>query len=327
MKIFRIKEISPYVTLALENIIMHDHDLKGDVLLIYQHDNAIIIGNNQNAYEEINRSFVKENNIKLARRMSGGGAVYHDLGNINFSFITDYDKKGGYERFLTPIIAFLKSLGLDAQFKGRNDVVVNGCKISGNAQYISNNRIVSHGTLLFDVDLTKLSKALNPARIKYESKGIQSVRSRVVNIYDELLNKMTAEEFISRLINYFVKNFKGEFIDIDYAKYQEQLNSLQQKFASEEWIYNKAATFKYKNGAKFTGGILVVKGNIEKGTIKQLVFEGDFLSKKDIHEIEPLFSNVALNEQSILEVLNQIKNLNEYFGTVTKEEIVSLLIG
>ncbi|VDR42502.1 Lipoate-protein ligase A [Mycoplasmopsis caviae] len=205
--------------------------------------------------------------------------------------------------------------------------MVNGCKISGNAQYISQNRIVSHGTLLFNVDLSKLSKALNPAKVKYESKGIQSIRSRVTNIYDELVNKISAEDFITRLINYFVKNFSGEYLEVDYAKYQEQLDILSSKFSNEDWIYNKAANFKYQNGAKFPGGILVVKGDIEQGIIKNLVFEGDFLSKKNVHEIEHMFDNVKLNEENLLKVLGNIENLDEYFGTVTKEEIISLLIG
>ncbi|WP_027120519.1 lipoate--protein ligase [Mycoplasmopsis lipofaciens] len=326
MKIFRIKETSPYTTLSLENIIMNDTDFTGDILLIYQHDNAIIVGNNQNTFEEINHEYVKQNNICLARRMSGGGAVYHDLGNINFSFISNNNKTNSYERFLEPVIAFFKSLGLDAQFHGRNDILLNGCKISGNAQYISKNRIVSHGTLLFNVDLTKLSKALNPNKIKYESKGIQSIRKRVTNIYDELKIKMSTEEFINKLLDFFVKEYKGEIIEIPYKKYEEKLNKLRTKFSSDEWIFNKKATFTFQNGEKFTGGILNIKGNIEKGVIKNVVFEGDFLSKNNVKNIEPLFIEKKLNESSIKEVLDSI-NMNEYFGTITKEEIIKLLLG
>ncbi|MBU4690439.1 lipoate--protein ligase [Mycoplasma sp. ES3157-GEN-MYC] len=326
MKIYRIKETSPYITLPLENIILNDPDVTGDVLILYQHDNAIIIGNNQNAHEEINRQYVIDNNIKLARRKSGGGAVYHDMGNINFSFITDYNNQGGYERFLAPIIDFLKSLGLNAEFHGRNDVHVNGCKISGNAQYLSKNRIVSHGTILYNVDLTKLSNALNPARIKYESKGIQSVRARVTNVYDELKEKMDVETFITKLIDYFIKNSGGILMEIPYDKYQKQLDEMYEKVSSEDWIFNKAATFTFKSGNKFKGGIVTVKGNIEKGIIKELRFEGDFLSKKDIHEIEPKFNNLPLNEESIRKVFNEI-DFQEYFGTVTPDEVIKLILG
>ncbi|WP_029906446.1 lipoate--protein ligase [Mycoplasmopsis opalescens] len=326
MKIFRVKETSPYITLPIENLMANDPDLTGDILLIYQHDNAIIIGNNQNAYEEINRQYVQEKQIKLARRLSGGGAVYHDLGNINFSFITDYDHKGGYEKFLAPIIDFLRSLGLNAEFHGRNDVHVNGCKISGNAQYLAKNRIISHGTLLFDVDLTKLSLALNPAKIKYESRGIQSIRSHVTNILDELKEKISAEEFITKLINYFVSHANGEFLEIPYAKYETKLKELTEKFSKDDWIFNRAATFTFQNGAKFPGGVVVVKGNIEEGEIKELVFEGDFLSKKNIHDIEGLFKNVPLRETNLREIFEKF-DFENYFGTVTKDEIIELLLG
>ncbi|EGV00471.1 lipoate--protein ligase [Mycoplasmopsis columbina] len=326
MKIFRIKSQSPYETLSLENLIMNDPDMTGDILLIYQHSNAIIVGNNQNTREEINRQYVQENKIELARRLSGGGAVYHDSGNVNFSFITDYDQKGGYERFLTPIISFLRSLGLNAEFKGRNDLLVNDAKVSGNAQYLSKNRIVSHGTLLFKVDLTKLSNALNPSKIKYESKGIQSIRKRVTNIWDELENKIDVEEFISRLINYFIEHNNAIYEEIPYAKYQKDLEILKAKFSSEDWIYNKAANFTFTNGNKYPGGIINIKGNIKEGIIKELVFEGDFLSKSNVKEIEHFFINVPLNEKSIMEVLDSI-NFENYFGTLEKTEIIELLLG
>ncbi|WP_029608586.1 lipoate--protein ligase [Mycoplasma simbae] len=326
MKIYRIKETSPYITLPIENLILNDPEITGDVLILYQHDNAIIIGNNQNAHEEINRQYVIDNDIKLARRKSGGGAVYHDMGNINFSFITDYNKQGGYERFLAPIIGFLRSLGLNAEFHGRNDVHVNGCKISGNAQYLSKNRIVSHGTILYNVDLTKLSNALNPARIKYESKGIQSVRARVTNVYDELSEKMDVETFIQKLIEYFVEHNDGVLLEVPYEKYKDQLQKITEQVSSEDWIFNKGATFSFRSGDKFKGGIVHVKGNIEKGIIKDIRFEGDFLSKKDVAEIEPLFNNLPLKEDEIRKVFDSI-DFEEYFGTVTKDEVIKLILG
>ncbi|BAP00770.1 lipoate-protein ligase A [Mycoplasmopsis californica HAZ160_1] len=326
MQIYRIKETSPYITLPIENLILNDPEMTGDILILYQHDNAIIIGNNQNAHEEINRQYVLDHNIKLARRKSGGGAVYHDMGNINFSFITDYNKQGGYERFLAPIIGFLRSLGLNAEFHGRNDVHVNGCKISGNAQYLSKNRIVSHGTILYNVDLTKLSSALNPARIKYESKGIQSVRARVTNVYQELKEKMPVEKFITKLINYFIQHNNGELKEVPYEKYKIQLEKMMNEVSSEDWIFNKGATFTFRSGDKFKGGIVHVKGNIEKGIINDLRFEGDFLSKKDVREIEPLFNNLPLTENSLRQVFNSIDFI-EYFGTVTQDEIIKLILG
>ncbi|WP_406617138.1 lipoate--protein ligase [Mycoplasmopsis adleri] len=326
MKIYDIKSTSPYETLNLENIIMRDPDIKGDVLLFYQHKNAIIIGKNQNIYEEINEQFVKDNNITLARRKSGGGAVYHDLGNLNFSFISDKSDNNSYQKFLEPIIAFLNSLGIKAEFHGRNDILANGFKISGNAQYLEKNRIVSHGTLLFDVDMTILAKALNPNKIKYESKGIQSHRARVSNIKDLLPVKMSVQEFKDKLIQFFLKDPNNTLEEIPQDKYKNEFNKLKELFQSKEWIFNRFADFTYTNTQKFPGGLITVKGLIEEGVIKQIKFEGDFLSKKDVSEIEPLFNNVAYDSKEIAKVLDKI-NLEEYFGTITKEELLTLIKG
>ncbi|WP_338822631.1 lipoate--protein ligase [Mycoplasmopsis felifaucium] len=326
MKIFNIKNTSPYETLTLENIIMNDKDITEDVLLIYQHDNSIIIGQNQNMYEEINLDFVKEHNITLARRKSGGGAVYHDLGNLNFSFITDKSDDNSYQRFLTPIIAFLNSLGIQAEFHGRNDILANGCKISGNAQYIQGHRIVSHGTLLFNVDMTYLAKALNPNKIKYESKGIKSHRARVANIVDILPEKMTVEEFKQKLIEYFTQNSFGHLDEIPMDKYQQKFDELSNKFKSDEWIFDKFADFNYTNTEKFAGGLITVKGQIVDGYIKNIKFEGDFLSKKELNDVESAFSGIHYDDDSIMSVLNNI-NLEEYFGTIAKEELFSLIRG
>ncbi|MBZ4195513.1 lipoate--protein ligase [Mycoplasma tauri] len=326
MKIFVIKTNEPYETLAYENIIMNDKDITGDVLVLYQHRKSIIIGNNQNAFEEINREYVKENDILVQRRKSGGGAVYHDIDNLNFSFISDKSSNNSYQKFLRPILNFLTSLGLQTEFHGRNDILANGCKISGNAQYISGDRIVSHGTLLFDVDMTNLAKALNPNKIKFESKGIKSVRARVANINDLLENKMTVDEFRNALVDYFVKNENSTLEEIPYAKYEKQFKEVSELFKSDKWNYDRAANFTYSNVEKFPGGLIKVYGEIKDARIVNLIFTGDFLSKKDVREIEPLFKSVRYNEESILEILDKI-DIESYFGTITKEELIKIILG
>lgn len=326
MKIFRIKSTSPYTTLSIEELITSDPEMTGDIFLIYQHDNAVIIGRNQNAYEEIKKDYIEQNKIELARRISGGGAVYHDLGNINFSFITNYDKKAGYEKFLKPIISFLNSLGLNAEFHGRNDILCNGAKISGNAQFIKGNRIVSHGTLLFDVDLTKLSNALNPSKLKLESKGVQSIRQRVTNIAKELNYSMKVEEFIEKLMEHFVKNGDGEIAEIPYEKYENKIKEMIEFKKSNEWLYNKNADFQASNAKKFPGGILKIKYNIENNKFKEIVFEGDFLSKLDVNEIIDNFIGLDYSKDAVTNVLTSIK-FEEYFGTLQINEILELIFG
>ncbi|EFF41346.1 lipoate--protein ligase [Mycoplasmopsis alligatoris] len=326
MKIFVSNNTSPYINLSIEELLVKDESITDNILYIYQHKNAIIIGKNQNAHEEINKDFVEQNKIEVSRRLSGGGAVYHDLGNINFSFISKNVNGGDYLAFLTPIIDFLNSLGLNAQFHGRNDLLCNGAKISGNAQYIYKNKIVSHGTLLFDVDLTKLSKALNPSKLKIESKGIQSIRSRVTNIAKELNYSMDVKTFIESLVDFFVKKYQAHNEEIPFSKYQKELDELQKLRSSESWIFDKQAKFSAQNIAKFPGGILNVKFNVENSVIKNIKFEGDFLSKLDVSQIENKLSGVKFSKAEVKKTILEFE-LEKYFGTLTIEEILSLIFG
>jgi lipoate-protein ligase A len=223
MKIYNSKSTDPYKNLALEEAFLKQENLKEDILYIYQNDNVVVVGRNQNAYAEIDHKFIKQNNIKLARRISGGGAVYQDMGNICFSFITKNNQKNSFTAFLGPIIEFLQSIKLDAQFKGRNDLIVNGYKISGNAQYIYKDRIVHHGTLLFDSNLSVLSNALKPNLLKLKSKAIKSARQRVTNINELLETKISSEKFIDLLINFFIDGDNKNLIIADEVKKEAQL--------------------------------------------------------------------------------------------------------
>jgi lipoate-protein ligase A len=220
MKIAISKHKDPYNNLSTEEIILKDENIKDDILLFYINKNAIIVGRNQNVHEEINADFVKEKNIDLIRRISGGGTVYHDEGNINFSFITNKSKRS-YEKFLEPIINFLKTLGLDAKFKGKNDLIVNNYKVSGNAQYIYKNRMFHHGTILFDTNLKILSKALKVNKLKIESKGIKSIRQRVSNIKPLLNKKINSKKFLEKIINYFINKDNNEIMDLTNYKNNE----------------------------------------------------------------------------------------------------------
>lgn len=326
MIIFKARSQSPYETLAFEEMLANDGELKEDVLFLYQHSNAVIIGKNQNAYEEIKKDYIDEYDIKLARRLSGGGAVYQDLGNICFSFITTYNKKSGYDRFLKPIIEYLNSLGLNAEFKGRNDILCNGAKISGNAQYIKGNKIVSHGTLLFDADLTKLTNALTPAKIKFESKGIKSVAKRVTNIAKELNYSITVQDFIDDLIKFFVTNYDAQYSELPVLRYKNKVQKIIERNSSRDWIYGKNPEFSVKNTKKFNGGILTVKYNVVNNIVRDIVFEGDFLSLKPLDSLTANFINLVYDKEEFDKVLSQI-DLKFYFGTLEKEEILEVIFG
>lgn len=325
MILLKIKSNSPYETLAIEELILKDERFKHqDVFLLYQHDNSIIVGRNQNINEEIEHDFVKNNNITIARRISGGGAVYHDLNNLNFSFITDKTSKG-YELFLQPIIAYLRSLGVPAEFQGRNDLKANDLKISGNAQFIYKDRMFSHGTLLFDVNLTVLSQALKPNPLKIQSKGIKSIRQRVGNIKDMVKNKITIDEFTNGLIEFMKKSNDVKIIteeDLNYKKLKEF-----SKFkSSQEWLYGKNPNFQISNTLKFEKGLVTFKANLEKNKIVDIAFEGDYLSQKDNTEILDQFIGLNYDKKSFTKVFKNVE-LETYFGGLNIEELITLIFG
>src|SRR5690554_7650079 len=193
---------NPKLNLALEEYALRNFSGDTDYLLFYINEPSIIIGRNQNTLEEVNIDYVKENNIHVVRRIFGGGAVYHDFGNLNFSFLTNHDVKSlnNFKKFTAPVIKVLKTLGLDAELKGRNDIEVDDKKISGTAQFSTGKRMVSHGTLLLDTDLGEVANALNVKMSKIQSKGHKSVRSRVANISEFLKEPLSIESFRSLLL-------------------------------------------------------------------------------------------------------------------------------
>ncbi|CAT05075.1 Lipoate-protein ligase A [Mesomycoplasma conjunctivae] len=331
MKIFTNTKTNPFITLVLEEMLLKDETINEDILYFYQHDNAIIIGKNQNIYQEVKLEVVEAEKIQVYRRLSGGGAVYHDLGNINFSFITDKDQHS-YAKFLNPIIEFFNSLGLQAEYKGRNDILVNGAKVSGNAQIIYKNKIVHHGTILFNANLAKLSEVLIPNKLKIESKGIKSIRQRVTNILAELNNGMTDGEFIKKLIEFFENKYHTSARDVvdAYLNSPEKNATFQQLSklrGSSEWIFGTNPAFSYENIAKTSGGILKVLANVDKNIIKNIKFEGDFLSQREVEDIEKLLTNVAYDKKEIRLILSQITNLDEYFSNISIDEILELIFG
>ena len=192
----------PAVNLALEEYALRQSQSDEDLLLFYINEPSIIIGRHQNTLEEINQDFVEQHGIHIVRRLSGGGAVYHDLGNLNFSFITNYQQENfqNFRKFTTPIVRSLAKMGVSAELSGRNDILINGRKVSGNAQYTSKGRMVSHGTLLFNTDLSQVSEALHVQASKIALKGIKSVRSRVTNICEFLSQPMDIEKFQDHLM-------------------------------------------------------------------------------------------------------------------------------
>lgn len=309
----------PYFNLASEEYLLKHTDRF--YIYLWINEPAVIVGVNQNASAEVNFSFVKENQIKVVRRLTGGGAVYHDLNNICYTVIAPYKEgENYYRKFTAPVIEYLSSLKIKAEFTGRNDLVVDGKKISGNAQTVYKDRIMHHGTLLFDTDTSVLSSALNPSKLKVESKGIKSVKSRVVNIRSLLKNDMGMDEFKNGLIEHFLKNCeRTEFSAEDKAKIESLVNT---KYSDFNWNigYSPKASNVFEH--KFEFGILKLVFDLIDGKIANAFVSGDFFSKKPIEEFTEKLNGTTYNYESLIKAFSGVE---DYIVGATAEAIVKEL--
>ncbi len=316
--------LDPCFNLAFEQYLL-EHKTEGDWLMLWQNANTVVIGMNQNTAEEINAAFVKEHDITVVRRMTGGGAVYHDLGNLNYSFITDVGDKSSLsiEQFSRPVCRALESLGLEASVGGRNDIIVEGRKVSGVAQRIYKGRILHHGTLLFRSDPDMIAGALNADPSKFESKSSKSVRSRVGNISEFLPAYMSFEDFRAAI---------RQQLSLDGAVIQslspEELHLIEEnaekKYRSWEWTYGRSPKYTFKNKARFSGGSVEVRLFVEGGIIKEAAFSGDYMAVTDSSETVRALFGVKLERNEVLKALSSV-DMEAAFGAITAENIADVI--
>jgi len=319
----------PHLNLALEEYIARNLSADEDYLLFYINEPSIIIGRNQITIEEVNQDYIENNNIHVVRRVSGGGAVYHDLGNLNFSFITNHDvtKLHDFKKFTAPVIDVLKGLGLSAELIGRNDILIEGKKISGAAQFSTGKRMISHGTLLFNTDLSEVAKALNVKMSKIESKGHKSVRSRVANISEFLPQEMSIEEFRKLVLKgLYSENKAFETYHLTPEEWAGAKKLKAEKYDSWDWNYGRAPKFNVKRNKRFAIGELDVRILVEHGIIKDLKIYGDFFGKDSVIEIEAVLENIRYDRPSIETALAEV-DVSNYFGALEKEEFIEFLYG
>lgn len=328
MKFIDSHSLNPFFNLALEEYVLKKFSLNEDYIFLWQNTPTIVVGNNQNTVEEINLTFVKENGIHVVRRMSGGGAVYQDLGNLNFTFFTQVSEKNqiNMKKYAYPIAHALQDMGVPAEVSGRNDITVDGKKISGNAQRLYQNKILHHGTLLFNSDLEFLEKVLRVNIDKIKSKGIKSIRSRVANISDYLVQKIDMQIFKNILLKYL---FGGE-IPIQHhltEKDLEEINRLvKDKYITWDWNYGKSPDYSLLNSSRFSGGKIECYLDVKNGIIKSTKIYGDFLSINDIADIEKEINGNKYEREALIDVLSKF-NLCHYFGSISLEEILSVFFG
>ncbi len=306
-----------YFNLASEEYLLKQTE--GFYFYLWINSPSVIVGVNQNAIEEVNLAYTEKAGVKVVRRLTGGGAVFHDNGNLCYTVIAPFnDTENAYKKFTAPVIEYLNSLGVKAEFSGRNDITVDGKKISGNAQTVYGNRIMHHGTLLFSSDMTGLEKSLNPSKLKMQSKGIKSVRARVTNISEHLKNKMTILEFKEGLKKVFLKNAREyEFTSEDLSA----INKLvKEKYSTYEWNIGRSPKGQNAFIHKFPFGIFKLSFDTNNGLIENAKIHGDFFSLKEIDGFAVRLNGVKFNKE---ELLNAFIGIEEYIVGARAEEIIN----
>ncbi len=328
MRYYVAKTNDAFYNLAMEEYLMKNVDEQ--VFYIYQNSPAVIIGKNQNPYTEVGIDYLKENNIKLVRRLSGGGAVYHDLGNVNYAFIMPGHAENLYQfkEYSEPIVNVLREkFNLDVQFTGRNDLVIDEKKISGSAQYVVGDSLLHHGTILYDVDFSNVKNILLPNNAKLETKGVKSVQSRVGNLvtFDGNWEEVGVLKLIDTLISEIAD-------DVEFTFTQEQLDEIQ-KIADANM---SAINFILENKKQYANqyveyipgfGTIEIYSNLEDGKISELEIFGEYFFKSDLDEIKKQIVGVEFTKEAIQQFVYGIENFENYFHKLTKDKLVELIFG
>jgi len=295
--------------------------------MLWQNEPTVVVGKHQNALAEINSDFLSENQIKVARRLSGGGTVYHDYGNLNFTYIINSEegKMVDFGRYTKDIVLSLNQLGVPAQINKRHDLVIDGKKISGNAEHIFKKRVLHHGTLLFDSDLDKLEKAITPPLGKYTDKAVKSFRSKVCNISPYLDNAMTVSEFKQELLGLMLeKNTETELLTINPAEIDEVLRLSEEKYSTWDWIYGYSPLYEVNNELETDLGKLLIHIVVKKGRIVEAEIGGNLFESGFNEKISKFLINLEHHKKYIF---NQLVDMTDssVFGKYSVHDFVNLL--
>lgn len=318
----------PEFNLALEQFVFDKMDRSKEYFMLWQNNNAVIVGKNQNTFGEVNPKVIEERGVKVIRRLSGGGAVYHDLGNLNFTFIMDAKEASDLDikLFCQPVASLLQELGADAQVNGRNDITIDGKKFSGNSQYLKEGRIMHHGTLMFDSDLDVVAAVLNVAGDKFQSKAAKSVKSRVTNVKPFLKQSLSLEEFQEKLVSYVFGEAPIETYTLTEKDMAEIEKIKEARYAQWDWNYGKSPEYTVQKERRVDGcGKIEAYMNTKDGKIAEVKFYGDFFGVSDHAELSDILVGCELKREALEKALEHT-DIEKYFHGLTVEQFIDILL-
>jgi lipoate-protein ligase A len=312
----------PCFNLALEEFFLKQPPIIDDIVILWRNKPTVVIGRNQNIAEEINQPFITKNHIQIVRRLSGGGAVYHDLGNLNFTFITTpkSNSHSEFARLTLPVIDALSEFEVNAKFTGRNDLAIDDQKFSGNAQYLHHGRLLHHGTLLFDTNLTILSQALSGSKTKFSTHSVPSVRSKVTTIKQHLPQTASLTDFEGILLKSIFAHNNAPYKKYDLTPLDFQtIEALTQRYRDTSWTFGSLPPYNFSSKKTFPGGTIELLLDIQNDIIINCKFYGDFFATGDINELENAMCGTTLTHDAVLKVLTAWLNKYTIHGMETDD--------
>ncbi len=317
----------PYYNLALEQYVFDALSVDRDIFMLWRNDNAIIVGKHQNTVAEVNAAYVKEKGIRVVRRLSGGGAVYHDLGNVNFTFIKTVGNLGAFNfaSFCKPVVRALAELGVTAEISGRNDMTIDGKKFSGNAQYCKRGRVMHHGTILYDSNLQVVGEALVVPKDKIESKGLKSVRSRVTNVKAHMREDIPVERFMAALRDAMFRENEMQAYTLTGEDIAAVLTLQREVYGTWNWNYGASPAYSIVKERRVEGcGKIEIHMNVERGIIREIAFYGDYFGNADAAGLAPLLTGRRLEAAELAAALSGVA-IDDYFHNLDREAFLAIM--